>query len=278
MHRREDAPLPLRRAGQLARADRGAAGEQRPADRARDARRHAVQERPRPRRTAARRGTRRSACRARGTSSGRCGCSRCWPSSPTCWSTTTSSRARRSIEAKVAELVDDARAEMDRVQAMGGAIAAVESGYMKQALVSSHAARRAADRERRGHRRRRQPVRDHRALAAHRRPRRRHPGRRPARPSGPRSPALEAWRAERDQAEVDRALEAPGRRCEDRRQPDGGRPWSPRAPGATTGEWAGTLREVFGEFRAPTGVSGAVGVAEAGAGAHRGARAGARDR
>jgi (2R)-ethylmalonyl-CoA mutase len=36
--------------------------------------------------------------------------------------------------------------------------------------------------------------------------------------------------------------------------------------GATTGEWAGTLREVFGEFRAPTGVSGAVGVSEAGAG------------
>ena len=34
--------------------------------------------------------------------------------------------------------------------------------------------------------------------------------------------------------------------------------------GATTGEWAGTLREVFGEFRAPTGVSGAVGVARRG--------------
>ena len=28
--------------------------------------------------------------------------------------------------------------------------------------------------------------------------------------------------------------------------------------GATTGEWAGTLREVFGEYRAPTGVTGAV--------------------
>ncbi|MGA4838739.1 cobalamin-dependent protein [Streptomyces sp. G45] len=27
--------------------------------------------------------------------------------------------------------------------------------------------------------------------------------------------------------------------------------------GVTTGEWAGALREVFGEFRAPTGVSGA---------------------
>ena len=47
------------------------------------------------------------------------------------------------VEAKVAELVDGARAEMDRVQALGGAIAAVESGYMKEQLVSSHAARRA---------------------------------------------------------------------------------------------------------------------------------------
>src|ERR1700710_1132436 len=46
------------------------------------------------------------------------------------------------VEAKVAQFVEGARAEMDRVQAMGGAVAAVESGYMKQALVSSHAARR----------------------------------------------------------------------------------------------------------------------------------------
>src|SRR5690348_1722170 len=46
------------------------------------------------------------------------------------------------VEAKVAELVAGAREEIDRVQSMGGAIAAVESGYMKQALVSSHAARR----------------------------------------------------------------------------------------------------------------------------------------
>ena len=45
------------------------------------------------------------------------------------------------IEAKVAELVEGAQAEIDRVQAMGGAIAAVE--YMKQELVSSHARRRA---------------------------------------------------------------------------------------------------------------------------------------
>jgi (2R)-ethylmalonyl-CoA mutase len=36
--------------------------------------------------------------------------------------------------------------------------------------------------------------------------------------------------------------------------------------GVTTGEWAAALREVFGEFRAPTGVTGSVGVGEAPAG------------
>src|SRR5690242_3324577 len=46
------------------------------------------------------------------------------------------------VEAKVAELVAGARAEIDRVQSLGGAVAAVESGYMKSALVASHAQRR----------------------------------------------------------------------------------------------------------------------------------------
>ena len=47
-HRSEGPPLPLRRAGQLARPHRGAAREQRPAHRARGARRHAVKARPGP--------------------------------------------------------------------------------------------------------------------------------------------------------------------------------------------------------------------------------------
>ena len=83
------------------------------------------------------------------------------------------------VEAKVAELVEGAKAEIDRVQAMGGAVAAVESGYMKQELVSSHAARRARIESGEdvvvGVNR----LRDHRAVAADRRPRRRDPGRRP---------------------------------------------------------------------------------------------------
>src|SRR5271166_4514883 len=46
-----------------------------------------------------------------------------------------------AIEAKVEELKREAREELERIEAMGGAIAAVESSYMKQRLVESNAAR-----------------------------------------------------------------------------------------------------------------------------------------
>ena len=51
---------------------------------------------PGPAASSCRRGTRRSACPARGISSGRCGCNRCSPTRPTCSSTRTSSTARTS--------------------------------------------------------------------------------------------------------------------------------------------------------------------------------------
>ena len=47
----------------------------------------------------------------------------------------------RVIEAKVEELKSEAREELARIEAMGGAIAAVEASYMKQRLVESNAAR-----------------------------------------------------------------------------------------------------------------------------------------
>jgi len=164
------------------------------------------------------------------------------------------------IEAKVAELVEGARAEIDRVQAMGGAIAAVE--YMKSELVSSHASRRAriesgeeiivgvnrfestepspltadldaaimaAD-----------PEAESTALAS-----------------------LEAWKAERDDDEVTEALDAIRAAAKTDTNLMGPTLAAARA-GATTGEWAATLREVFGEYRGPTGVSGAVAVSTAG--------------
>src|SRR5690606_25165178 len=48
----------------------------------------------------------------------------------------------RVVEAKVAELVEGARAEIDRVQEMGGVVPAVESGYIKGRLVGALAERR----------------------------------------------------------------------------------------------------------------------------------------
>src|SRR5690349_19831169 len=151
------------------------------------------------------------------------------------------------VEAKVAELVAGAREEMDRVQAMGGAVAAVESGYMKQALVSSHAARRGriesgedkvvgvncyettepspltADLDA--------------AIQA-------------ADPEAERAAvaSLERWREQRDDTEVQQALAqlaAAAKSGTNLMEPT----LAAARAGATTGEWAGALREVFGEFR-----------------------------
>lgn len=168
------------------------------------------------------------------------------------------------IEAKVAELVAGAKAEIDRVQAMGGAIAAVESGYMKQELVSSHAARRARIESgaevivgvNRFDTTEPSPLTsdlDGAIMAAD--------------PEAERTAiaSVEGWKAQRDEAEVKAALTALAEAAKTDANLMGPTLVAARA-GATTGEWAGTLREVFGEFRAPTGVSGAVGVAEAGAG------------
>jgi ethylmalonyl-CoA mutase len=163
------------------------------------------------------------------------------------------------VEAKVAELVAGARAEIDRVQAMGGAVAAVESGYMKQALVSSHAARRGRIESgeevvvgvNRFESTEPSPLTADLDAAIQ-----------VADPEAERAAlrSLEEWRAQRDPREVEAALL---RLAEDAKSGANLMEATLAAAraGATTGEWAGTLREVFGEYRAPTGVSGAVGVA-----------------
>ena len=167
------------------------------------------------------------------------------------------------IEAKVNDLVESARAEMDRIQAMGGAIAAVESGYMKQALVSSHAARRG-----------RIESGEEKVVGVNC-----YESTEPspltadldasiqgADPEAERSAitGLEKWKRERDDSAVEAALSRLSKDAKTSTNLMGATLAAARA-GVTTGEWAGTLREVFGEFRAPTGVAGAVGVAEAGA-------------
>jgi ethylmalonyl-CoA mutase len=166
------------------------------------------------------------------------------------------------VEAKVAELVAGATQEMDRVLAMGGAVAAVESGYMKQELVSSHAARRARIESgeevvvgvNRFETTEVSPLTADLETAIQ------------APDPAAEEAALEsvrAWKAARSETEVAEAL---ARLAADAKTDANLMPATLAAAraGATTGEWAGTLRAVFGEFRAPTGVGGAVGVTEAG--------------
>ncbi|WPP33018.1 protein meaA [Streptomyces sp. CL7] len=164
------------------------------------------------------------------------------------------------IEAKVEELVAEATAEIERIQEMGGAMAAVESGYLKSQLVSSHAARRA-----------RIESGDDKIIGVN---------------------AFESTEPNPLTADLDTAIQtvdpavearviASLRNWRDTRyQPPFNHPRPCKAleklkeaargtdnlmeatlecarAGVTTGEWAGALREVFGEFRAPTGVSSA---------------------
>ena len=130
----EAAPVPLRHAGQLARPDRGAAREQRAAHRARDARRHAVEATRGPEPSSCPPGTRRSACRRRGTSSGRCASSRSWRTRPTCSSTRTCSTARGSWRPRSPSSSEAAAVELDWVLDGGGSFEMIDD--MKGRLVA----------------------------------------------------------------------------------------------------------------------------------------------
>jgi (2R)-ethylmalonyl-CoA mutase len=80
-------------------------------------------------------------------------------------------------------------------------------------------------------------------------------------------PAVEAdlradvarWRKGRDAARVDKALDALRRAAADSDDNVMPATISLAHAGGTTGEWAWALRQIFGEYRGPTGVSGGVG-------------------
>jgi ethylmalonyl-CoA mutase len=165
------------------------------------------------------------------------------------------------VEQKVAELVQGARAEIDRVQKMGGAVAAVESGYMKSAMVGSLAERR----------RRIESGED--VVVGVNRFQTTEPNPLladldaaimvvdPAVENAAQE-AVRAWRAAREPEAVRIALEALREAAGSDTNLMAATVECARA-GVTTGEWSGVLREVFGEYRAPTGVSAASGGGEA---------------
>jgi (2R)-ethylmalonyl-CoA mutase len=157
----------------------------------------------------------------------------------------------REIEAKVAELVAEARAELGRIDAMGGAVAAVETSYMKQKLVEANRRRleaiEAGEAVVVGVNRFRESeaspltAGEGTILTV------------PAHVEAEAIAALAAWRAARDPAAVAAALETLKRVAT-----EGGSVMEASVAcakaGVTTGEWGAALRAVFGEYRAPTGV------------------------
>ena len=162
------------------------------------------------------------------------------------------------IEAKTSELREAAQAELDEVLAMGGAFEAVET--LKSRLVASMAQRT-----------RRIENGEQIVVGVN------------AYTESTESPLggdgailtvdpvvgeqmvadVQQWRASRNQVAVDAAL------AELRRVAESDENVMPATialakAGGTTGEWGGMMREVFGEFRAPTGVAGATGGATGG--------------
>ncbi|XVV02526.1 protein meaA [Actinosynnema sp. CA-248983] len=167
------------------------------------------------------------------------------------------------IEAKVAEIVAGAREEIDRVQAMGGAVAAVESGYMKSQLVSSLAERR----------RRIEAGED--VVVGVNKFATTEPS--PLQAEGANAietidpiveqqavEAVRAWRSGRDNGLASSTLDALRAAAKTEANLVEATIACAKA-GVTTGEWASALRETFGEYRAPTGVSAASASGEAGA-------------
>jgi (2R)-ethylmalonyl-CoA mutase len=163
------------------------------------------------------------------------------------------------MEGLVEELLAGARGEMARVAEHGGAVQAVP--YMKAALVDSH-------RERIGRIEAGEQVvvGQNRFTETEESPLTAASG--PTHPILVVDPAVEAeqieavrrWRSERDQAAVDTALAELARvaSSEDTSENLMVPTIAAARAGATTGEWARTLREVFGSYRAPTGVGEAV--------------------
>jgi (2R)-ethylmalonyl-CoA mutase len=153
------------------------------------------------------------------------------------------------VEQKVEELKQEARAELARIQDTGGAVAAID--YMKEALIASNAARVEAIEK------------GEQILVGVNAYTETEPSPLAGSEDGiltvPESVEIEqvtnlqAWRQRRDEKEVRRALidlKAAAQEGRNIMEPS----IAAAKAGVTTGEWGQILREVFGEYRAPTGL------------------------
>ncbi|WP_108818680.1 methylmalonyl-CoA mutase family protein [Pseudovibrio sp. Alg231-02] len=158
----------------------------------------------------------------------------------------------KEIETKVELLKEQAREELARIAEMGGAVAAVESSYMKQKLVESNSKRLAGIESgdqivvgvNKWTETEPSPLasdEDGGILTV------------PEHVEEEAIQRIQAWRAERDENAVKSALqELRASASSDNNIMEAS--IKAAQAGATTGEWGAALREVFGEYRAPTGV------------------------
>jgi (2R)-ethylmalonyl-CoA mutase len=164
---------------------------------------------------------------------------------------------RKNVEA----LKQEARGEMARIAEAGGVVVAIESSYMKQQLVASGALRLAQVES--GE----LPVVGVNCFTET------HESPLTGSDDGgfftpdPKAEAaqiksLEAWRESRDGATAATTLDALEAAAREGRNIMESSIACAHA-GVTTGEWAGRLREVFGEYQAPTGVGAGVGAGTA---------------
>jgi len=154
------------------------------------------------------------------------------------------------IAAKVAELKEQAKAELKTIEAMGGAVAAID--YMKRRLVESNTGRLSGI-----------ETGDLTVVGVNKwtdtEPSPLTAGEGAIMVVDPAVEAqqverLKAWRAERDNKAVKAALadlDAAAKEGRNIMEPS----IKAARAGVTTGEWGTTLRRVFGEYRAPTGVA-----------------------
>jgi (2R)-ethylmalonyl-CoA mutase len=155
------------------------------------------------------------------------------------------------MDGLVEELVAGSREEMGHVAELGGAVKAVD--YMKGALVNSH-----RERWRRIESGEMTVVGMNKYTSTE-------PSPLTADADGgilvvdpqverERREALKEWKRDRDQGKVDEALKALAAVAAADQENIMPATIAAARAGATTGEWAQTLRDVFGEYRAPTGV------------------------
>lgn len=157
-----------------------------------------------------------------------------------------------AIAKKVAALKEEAVAELTKIDELGGAAAAVEAGYMKSKLVESNTARLEAieageqivvgvNKFIEG-----EPspltAGDNQIMVV------------PEHVEAEQIARLNAWRAQRDAKAAQAALDGLVRAAKEGRNMVEPSIAAAKA-GVTTGEWGTVLRGVFGEYRAPTGVS-----------------------